>query len=796
MATETSVPPAETPAGDGNRPPRRALADPRVRAGAVGLAAVVALPLMSRLGAALGVGVIHVVGLLAVAGVLAGIGLHRRQDRRARATGQIEPWLLIVAGLGVQVATKAGTAGFHGGGLSAVGIAGLVSYPLLAAGLLRLLSGRLPDRGADVLVQAGLVTTVSGLAIWAAIAPQLHQFGVGTGVAVMSIALPALDLLLLTITIRLLLLPGDRLFVYRAAALAVGYLLGAHVVAALGVVSHWDPPGSVVTVFLACSFGFWALGALDPSMRDLFEPLTDDPPSFSSGHFVLTQLGMLAAPAVIALNQLRHSVIPPAMALALSLLCVVLAAYLGSLLWQRSAIERRAYHDDLTGLPNRTLFADRLSRALAHARRNDLPVALMFVDLDRFKQINDSFGHSAGDDLLRQAAQRLQTCVRDEDTVARLGGDEFALLMPYISGIDGAVRIADRILATFAAPVTLADKQVIVTPSIGISMYPQDGTDPDHLVEGADAAMYQAKERGRNTYEIFSPALRTQAHERLALEGAFHHALEHEELVLHYQPKIDLRTGAITGAEALVRWNHPQRGLLFPGDFIPLAEQSGQVVALGEFVIAGACEQLEAWQRQGLPPLNVSVNISAHQLRHGLVEYVAAALRHTGLDPRRLELELTESAALESIELTVAELEGLRTMGVSCSLDDFGTGYCGLNYLSRLPIDGLKIDRSFINALSEDAEPIIAAIIALGHSLGKKVTAEGVETTDQLRYLIGKGCDEVQGYLFSKPVPADQFARLVLDHTTGGHDGLLPISSPPAVRATIAPPELEHSHRL
>jgi diguanylate cyclase (GGDEF)-like protein len=759
------------------------LPDRRVRASAIGLAAVVAVPLIFRLGAALDVGVIHVVGLLAVVGILAGIGLHRRQDRRPRLTGQIEPWLFIVAGVAVLAATKAGTAGSPGAGLSPVRVAALVSYPLLAAGLLRLLSGRLPDRGADVLVQAGLVATVSGLAIWAAIAPERHQLGMGTGVAVLSVALPALDLLLLTITIRLLLLPGDRLFVYRAAALAIGYLLGAHVAAALGIVSNWQPPETVVTLLLACSFLFWALGALDPSMRDLFEPLTDDPPSFSSGHFVLTQLGMLAAPAVIALNQQRHSVIPPAMALGLSILCVLLAAYLGSLLWQRSAIERRAHHDDLTGLPNRTLFADRLSRALAHARRNDLPVALMFVDLDRFKQINDSFGHSAGDDLLRQVAQRLQTCVRDEDTVARLGGDEFALLMPHISGIEGAVQIAERVLATFAAPLTVAEEQVLVTPSLGISIFPQDGADAQHLVEGADAAMYRAKEQGRNTYEIFSPALRTQAHERLALEAALHHALEHEELVLHYQPKVDLRTGTITGAEALVRWNHPQQGLLFPGHFVPLAEQSGQVVALGEFVIATACEQLEAWQRQGLPPLNVSVNISARQLRHGLVDYVAAALRHTGLDPRRLELELTESAALESIELTVAELEGLRAMGVACSLDDFGTGYCGLNYLSRLPIDGLKIDRSFIQALSTDADPIVAAIIALGHSLGKKITAEGVETPDQLRYLIGRGCDEVQGFLFSKAVPADQFARLVLDNATGGLDGLMALSSPQPLAA-------------
>ncbi len=708
-------------------------------------------------------GVVQVIGLLAVAGIVAGVRLHRRPDGHPAATGHVEPWLLIAAGLVVQVATRAGALAPDPTRPSWPALLALVSYPLLAAGLLRMLNARLPDRGADVLVQAGLVATLFGLLLWTAIAPERHQAGVPTLVAALSIALPALDLMLLTVTARLLFLPGERLFVYRAAALAVAYLLGAHVAAALSTVSDWRLPVSVVPILLACSFVFWALGALNPSMRDLFEPLSGDPPSFSSGHFLLIEMAMLAAPTVIALQHQRHAMIPAATALGLGILSVVLAAYLGSLLWQRSGIERRAHHDALTGLPNRTLFADRLNRALAHARRNDLPVAVMFVDLDRFKAVNDSFGHRAGDELLRQAAARLLSCVREEDTVARLGGDEFALLMPHISGIDGAVRIAERLLAAFGAPMVVAEEQVLITPSIGISLYPQDGTDLEHLIEGADAAMYRAKERGRNTYEIFSPALRTQAHERLALEAALHHALEHDELLLHYQPKIDLATGAINGAEALVRWNHPERGLLFPGHFVPAAEQSGQVVALGEFVIAAACEQLQVWRAQGLPPLTVSVNISARQLRHGLVDFVAAALRLTGLNPRRLELELTESAALESIDLTVAELEALRAMGVACSIDDFGTGYCGLTYLSRLPIDGLKIDKSFIHAMSSAADPIVTSIVALGQSLGLKVTAEGVETAEQLRYLVERGCDEVQGYLFSKPVPAEEFARLVLD---------------------------------
>jgi diguanylate cyclase (GGDEF)-like protein len=419
------------------------------------------------------------------------------------------------------------------------------------------------------------------------------------------------------------------------------------------------------------------------------------------------------------------------------------------------------------------LFGDRLSRALAHARRNDLVVAILVVDLDRFKEVNDSLGHGAGDELLREVAQRMRSCVRDEDTVARLGGDEFALLLPHVSGIDGAVQVARRLLAAFAEPVELGGQPVVVSPSIGISLFPQDGDEAEVIVEGADAAMYRAKERGRNTFEIFSPALRTEANERLALEAALRRGLEREEFVLHYQPKVDIRTGRITGAEALIRWQHPERGLVFPDSFIPLAEQTGLVTTLGAFVIAAACEQLQAWAAAGLPPLTVAVNGSACQLREGLAEYVSRALRIAGLDGQRLELELTESAALESLELTVHQLQELRALGVTCSIDDFGTGYCGLSYLNRLPIDGLKIDRSFITELSGGSDAIVTAVIALGHSLGLKVIAEGVETADQLAYLAARGCDEMQGYLFSRPVPADEFAALVVARSQDGATDLL-----------------------
>ena len=720
----------------------------------------------------IGLELIPAVGFPAVAVALAGLVLHRRPRPDSVPAGWIDPLVLIVAGFAVLALTGAGVVPWPGGGAAWASL-GLAGYPLLIIGFLRLQSARLPEREADVLVQAGLVATTFGLVLWLLGGPAQARFGIPLGTAELAVAIAALDLLVLTLAVHLLLLPGERIFAYRGAALAVAFLFGAHLAAALALFGGRHVPGGATSVLAAAAFALLAVTGLDPSVRRLFEPLIGEPARFSAAHLVVTEMGMLAPPVVIVYHAVRRAAIPPATAIGAGAVSVVLAAYLGSLLLQRSVIERRAEHDGLTGLPNRTLFGDRLSRALAHARRNAVSVAVMVVDLDRFKEVNDSLGHAAGDELLRQAAQRLRACVRDEDTVARLGGDEFAVLLPHVTGVDGAVRVARRLLEAFAAPVELGGAPVVVSPSIGISLFPQDGIEPEEIVEGADAAMYRAKERGRNTFEIFSPALRTEANERLALEAALRRGLEREEFVLHYQPKVDIRTGRVTGAEALVRWQHPERGLTYPDFFVPLAEETGLVAGLGEFVIAAACEQLQAWRAAGLPPLTVAVNVSATQLREGLAEYVSRALRLADLDGSSLELELTESAALESLELTVAQLQELRALGVTCSIDDFGTGYCGLSYLNRLPVDGLKIDRSFITELSSGSDTIVTAVIALGHSLGLKVIAEGVETADQLACLADRGCDEMQGYLFSKPIPADEFAALVVARAQDGATDLL-----------------------
>ena len=742
---------------------------PWARAAALAAGLVVA----GALHAVVGLGPIPAVGIPAAAVMGSGLVLHRRPRPARVPPGWTDPWILVTLGIAVLAFTGAGIAPGRDGAGTGLASVGLGAYPLLVIGLLRLQSARLPEREADVLVEAGLVATMFALVLWVLVSPARLRLGIPLGAAEVAVALAALDLLLITLAVHLLLLPGERIFAYRGTALGLAYLFGAHVAASLALFNGRRAPGGVVSLLVVLAFALLAVSGVDPSTRRLFEPLIGEPARFSAAHLVLIEMGMLAPAAVIAVHAARRVAIPPAPAVGTAVASVVLAAYLGSLLLQRSVIERRAEHDGLTGLPNRTLFADRLSRALAHSRRNDRPVAVMVVDLDRFKEVNDGLGHAAGDDLLREVAQRMRSCMREEDTVARLGGDEFAVLLPHVSGVDGAVLVARRLLDAFAAPVDLGGEPVVVSPSIGISLFPQDGEEGDDIVEGADAAMYRAKERGRNTFEIFSPALRTEANERLALEAALRRGLEREEFVLHYQPKIEIATGRVTGAEALIRWQHPERGLVFPDFFIPLAEQVGLVTALGEFVIAAACEQLQAWRAAGLPPLTVAVNVSACQLREGLAEYVSRALRVADVDGRCLELELTESAALESLETTVHQLQELRALGVTCSIDDFGTGYCGLSYLNRLPIDGLKIDRSFITELSGGSGTIVTAVIALGHSLGLKVVAEGVETADQLAYLFERGCDEMQGYLFSKPVPAEEFAALVVARSQDGATDLL-----------------------
>ncbi|MCF8197533.1 MAG: PAS domain S-box protein [Sulfuritalea sp.] len=423
-------------------------------------------------------------------------------------------------------------------------------------------------------------------------------------------------------------------------------------------------------------------------------------------------------------------------------------------------LAHQAHHDHLTGLPNRLLLEDRLHGALLRAQREQSQVAVMFIDLDRFKNINDSLGHNVGDTVLREVARRFGNLIRESDTVARMGGDEFLIVMEGIHDPTMVSRIADKILEDLRLNPVVLEQEFYVGASIGIAFFPQDGGDSTNLIKSADAAMYRAKERGRNTYEFFTRELMQSSLDRFRMETDLRRAIERDELLIYLQPQFSLKTGELLGAEALVRWLHPQKGLVMPARFIPLAEESGLIVALGEWVQHAACAQWAAWAAAGLRPGVLSINVSGVEFRRGQIQgMVREVLEETRLSPALLELEITESAIMSQVENSVQVLHDLREMGINLAIDDFGTGYSSLAYLKRLPLDKLKVDQSFVRGLPGDSEDgaIVQAVIALGHSLQLKVIAEGVETERQREFLIVAGCDEMQGYLRGKPMPVADF---------------------------------------
>ena len=427
-------------------------------------------------------------------------------------------------------------------------------------------------------------------------------------------------------------------------------------------------------------------------------------------------------------------------------------------------VKHLAFHDALTGLPNRLLLNDRLTIALAQAHRGQQKLATFYLDLDRFKVINDSLGHTVGDALLRRVAERLRSCLREGDTVARLGGDEFVILVSRIADEKAAETVARKVLAAIRLPFAVEGRDFFLTTSIGISLHPNDGTDAETLLQHADTAMYRAKEQGRDNFQLYAPEMNARATERLSLENRLRQALGNAELLLHYQPIVDLKSGRVRGAEALLRWHHPERGLLLPAEFIRLAELSGLIAPIGRWVLQKACEQVRLWQSQGYPELTVSVNLSPRQFQQpDLVAQVASALESSGIEPRFLDLEITESSAMENAELTIGTLWHLRRLGVGISMDDFGTGYSSLNYLKRFPIDRVKLDQSFVRDVvtnSEDAA-IVRAVIAMAHTLRLVVVAEGVETAEQLAFLQKHRCDEMQGFLYSRPLEPGLFRELL-----------------------------------
>lgn len=432
-------------------------------------------------------------------------------------------------------------------------------------------------------------------------------------------------------------------------------------------------------------------------------------------------------------------------------------------------IRQQTYYDPLTGLPNKALFMDRLDLETAQAKRLGRMLAVFFIDLDRFKQINDSLGHAAGDLLIRQVAERLSTCIRENDTLARIGADEFTMILPLIAHTDDTVHIAEKILALFQEPFTIDHQTLHITASIGISMYPHDGRVPELLLKNADIAMYHAKEEGRNNFQFFDAALNLRAIERLLLENRLRESIDRGELVVYYQPQIDISTRQIVCAEALVRWQHPELGLLKPQQFIPTAEETGLITKIDEWMLRTVCSQIMEWSRKGLASPCISVNLSARQFQHGNVaRLVADVLSTTGADPKLLSIEITETIAMHDTELTARTLAALISMGIHVAIDDFGTGYSALSYLKQLPLHKIKIDQSFIKDLTRDADyqAIVAAVIGLAHTLKLRVLAEGVESEEQLEFLRLHNCDEIQGNIFSAPLPAEEFIALLETHST------------------------------
>jgi diguanylate cyclase len=678
-----------------------------------------------------------------------------------------------------------------GGSVAAAALT-CVAYLIGIAGYALLIRTRSAGRDHAGLIDATVVSTGVGMLAWVFLA---SPYSVDDSLPLvergLSVLYVVLDVLVIALVIRLAIGGRDRTRAYLLMTAGWLVLVAADAGRALLVLLGTYDPSSPVEAGWLVAYALWGAAVLHPSVATLTDPVPAPRIGLTRGRLASLAGASLMAPAILGIQALRGQRIDvPVIVAGCALLFLLVLTRMAELvrlnestvrelrgtegvlrasLSERDALaaqlEHQAFHDSLTDLANRALFNDRVRQALARARRSGGGLAVLFVDLDDFKVVNDSLGHGAGDRLLREVAARLRSCLRDHDTVGRLGGDEFAILAED-ADLGTARQLAERVITTLAAPFPLVGGQVTIHASIGIAFDERLALDEAQLLRNADIAMYAAKSRGKGTYEVFQSSMLRSVRDRHDVQAALEGAIERRELVVHYQPIIDLHTGRVAGAEALVRWPRPDRGLVPPAEFIPLAEETGLVVELDRFVLRQACRQVAGWVADA-GPLLLHVNLSAHHLlRNDLAGNVAAALRDSGLPPECLALELTESVLMHDLEVAIVRLHELKRLGVGLAIDDFGTGYSSLAYLRQMPIDAVKIDKSFVDGVAGAAEEsaVARAIIALATTLHLDTVAEGVERPEQATALAELGCHLAQGYHFSRPVPAADMARLTGQH--------------------------------
>jgi diguanylate cyclase (GGDEF)-like protein len=737
---------------------------------------------------ALRVGALVALGLATLVATLVSIRLWRPARRL--------PFYLFAAGEAVGFVAGAlgsSAAVTRAGGSPAAAALTVVAYLIGIAGYALVIRARNPGRDRASLIDATVIATGLGMLAWVFLmAPYSADPTLPLVERVLSMLYVALDVLVLALVIRLAIGGGDRTRAYLLMTSGWLVLVAADAARALLVLTGTYDPASAVEAGWLISYALWGAAVLDPSMATLTDPTPSHRPGLTRARLASLAGASLMAPAVLAIQAVREQRLDvPVIVAGCALVFLLVLARLAGLVRENEAtvrelrgtegvlraslqerdtlaaqLEHQAFHDSLTDLANRALFNDRVRHALARARRDGGSLAVLFVDLDDFKVVNDSLGHAGGDRLLREVAARLRGCVREPDTVGRLGGDEFAILA---EGADAATAgvLAERVLATLSAPFPLVGGQVTIRASVGVAVDEQLTLDDAQLLRNADIAMYAAKSRGKGAYEVFKPSMLRSVRDRRDVTAALHGAIERGELVVHYQPIVDLHSGQLAGAEALVRWPRPDRGLVPPAEFIPIAEETGLVVEIDRFVLRQACRQLAVWNADA-GPLLLHVNLSAHHLlRNDLAATVTAALRESRLPPECLTLEITESVLMQDLDLAVVRLQELKQLGVHLAIDDFGTGYSSLAYLRQMPIDALKIDKAFVDGVAGGAEEsaVARAILALAATLRLDTVAEGVEHPEQAAALAELGCRWAQGYHFSRPVPAADMAILAMAKT-------------------------------